>query len=222
MIYAVEKTATPPELKGNWNGVLWSRAVPLDIVHFRPEGSDHRPLTQARLLYNDTAVYGIFKVADRYVRCVTTEYQGQVCNDSCVEMFVQPKAGKGYFNLEFNCGGTMLCHYKTDPALGVGTARERMVLAEAELRQIQVYHSLPAVIPTEIEGPVEWFLEFALPLEVLERHVGPLGPLAGREWRGNFYKCADATSHPHWGSWSPVDERNFHLPRCFGILRFNP
>jgi hypothetical protein len=222
MIYTVEKTDILPELNGDWNGVVWSRTVPLDIGHFRREGSDHRPLTRARLVHTDTAVYGIFRVVDRYVRCVTTVSQGQVCNDSCVEMFVQPDPAKGYFNFEFNCGGTMLCHYKTDPALGAGPARGRKVLADAEIREIRVYHSLPAVIPTEIEGPVEWFLEFAIPLEVMERYVGPLGPLAGREWRGNFYKCADATSHPHWGSWSPVDEHNFHLPRCFGILRFNP
>ena len=39
-------------------------------------------------------------------------------------------------------------------------------------------------------------------------------------WRGNLYKCGDRTSHPHWAAWSPVDELNFHLPRCFGTLRF--
>jgi hypothetical protein len=56
---------------------------------------------------------------------------------------------------------------------------------------------------------------------VLERYVGPLAPLAGQVWRGNFYKCGDRTSHPHWAAWSPVDELNFHLPRCFGALRLD-
>jgi hypothetical protein len=42
----------------------------------------------------------------------------------------------------------------------------------------------------------------------------------GNLWRANFYKCGDDTSHPHWAAWSPVDELNFHLPRCFGRLGF--
>ncbi|MEW6117215.1 MAG: carbohydrate-binding family 9-like protein, partial [Nitrospirota bacterium] len=41
-----------------------------------------------------------------------------------------------------------------------------------------------------------------------------------REWRANFYKCGDATSHPHWASWAPVEALNFHLPHCFGTICF--
>ena len=55
---------------------------------------------------------------------------------------------------------------------------------------------------------------------MLARYSGPLGTLAGRAWRANFYKCGDQTSHPHWAAWSPVDELNFHLPRCFGTIAF--
>jgi hypothetical protein len=82
--------------------------------------------------------------------------------------------------------------------------------------------SLPAVVDPEIDAPVDWELAFFVPTEVLEDYVGPIGPLAGQEWRANFYKCGDETSHPHWAAWSPVDELNFHLPRCFGTLRFAP
>ena len=35
-----------------------------------------------------------------------------------------------------------------------------------------------------------------------------------------FFKCGDKTSHPHWASWNPVDELNFHLPRCFSEIIF--
>ena len=43
---------------------------------------------------------------------------------------------------------------------------------------------------------------------------------SGQVWRGNFFKCAEDISHPHWAAWSPVDEFNFHLPRCFGTIQF--
>jgi hypothetical protein len=34
--------------------------------------------------------------------------------------------------------------------------------------------------------------------------------------------CADATSHPHWLSWSPANlsEPDFHRPEFFGTLVF--
>ena len=48
-------------------------------------------------------------------------------------------------------------------------------------------------------------------------------PSAGQGWSANFYKCADKTSHPHWGSWAKVevDRPAFHLPAYFGTLEFS-
>jgi hypothetical protein len=52
-------------------------------------------------------------------------------------------------------------------------------------------------------------------LALLERYTGPI---TEKSWRGNFYKCGNATSRPHWLSWAPLTDRNFHLPVCFGSL----
>ncbi|MCH8859253.1 MAG: hypothetical protein IID54_06710 [Proteobacteria bacterium] len=50
-----------------------------------------------------------------------------------------------------------------------------------------------------------------------------LAPLGSTNWRGNFYKCGDKTSHPHWGMWSPITNRlSFHQPALFGDLVFAP
>jgi hypothetical protein len=43
---------------------------------------------------------------------------------------------------------------------------------------------------------------------------------AGKSGAATFLKCAAEVSHPHWAAWSPTDELNFHLPRCFGELTF--
>ena len=36
--------------------------------------------------------------------------------------------------------------------------------------------------------------------------------------KGNFNKCASATSQPHYLSWAPIHtaEPDFHHPECFG------
>jgi hypothetical protein len=77
-------------------------------------------------------------------------------------------------------------------------------------------------VEREIEDEVTWSLEFAIPFALFHAYVGNPGTIAGREWRGNLYKCGNKTSRPHWASWSPLKERNFHAPQDFGVLRFAP
>jgi len=115
MHYTVRPAHIRPDMQGAWSGAAWEQADTLEIANFRPESSDHRPRTYARLLYDRDGIFGIFLVRDRYVRCVHTHYMDPVYKDSCVEFFVQPKADRGYFNFEFNCGGSLLCFYIVDP-----------------------------------------------------------------------------------------------------------
>jgi hypothetical protein len=205
-----------------WDDAPWAAAETVDIASFRPESSAHRPRTRARLLHTDGGLFGIFRVDDRYVRCVRRAFQDPVYQDSCVELFAQPRPGRGYVNLEMNCGGAILMSHVTDERRTKDGFAAFRRLREDEGRQVLVRGSLPPVVDPEIDAPVEWELAFFLPTAVLEGCVGPIGPLAGQEWRANLYKCGDATSHPHWAAWSPVDALNFHLPRCFGVLRFEP
>jgi hypothetical protein len=218
--YEVHRARVRPELAGEWDGPAWAQAAPLPIACFRPESSDHRPVTAARLLYDDEAFYGIFLVQDRYVRGRFTRFQDPVWRDSCVEFFVQPGGAGPYFNFEFACGGAFLAHYVTDPRRSGGKVAGFTPLVESDAAAVRVYHSLPAVVEPEITQPVAWHLEFAIPLALLAKYAEFSRPAAGHVWRANFYKCAEENSHPHWAAWAPVDELNFHLPRCFGTLRF--
>lgn len=143
-----------------------------------------------------------------------------VWKDSCVEFFVQPKSAKGYFNFEFNCGGAFLVCYIVDWTRTVTMFKDFTRVPEPLAKNVSVKSSLPKVVDPEIQEPCDWTLGFFIPFSLLEHYVGPLGKIEGQTWRGNFFKCADETSHPHWASWSPVDELNFHLPRCFGDLEF--
>lgn len=219
--HSIPKTARPPELRGLWDGPVWGETPFLIIGYFRPESTSHRPLVRCKLLYDTSHLYGLFLVRDRYVRCIHTGFQVPVYEDSCVELFLQPKPDVGYFNFEFNCGGAMLASYVTDPTRINGRVAGATLLSRAEGRQIAVYGSLPPIVEYEMEDEVTWSLEFAIPLALLHNYAGSLGRLEGREWRGNLYKCGNKTSHPHWASWSPLSDRNFHAPRDFGMLRLS-
>jgi hypothetical protein len=221
MSYVIRRATSTPELRGEWDGPAWSRADELEIAHFHAKGSpDHRPRTRVKLLYDDHGLYVLFRVSDRYVRCVHTRHQEYVFKDSCVEFFVQPRPGS-YFNFEFNCGGTMLLYHLKDPPRGPsGKLEGFQILPPEELATIRVYHSLPTSVPEEIAEPVEWRLEYFVPNPLMERYVGPLGAPAQRRWRGNFYKCGDDTSRPHWATWAPIERLDFHQPECFAPLSF--
>lgn len=217
--YTVRSVAKAPPLSATWQHQAWSCAETLEIRHFRPEGSDHRPRTFVRLLHDAVGIYGSFQVHDQYVRCVRSHYFDEVWKDSCVEFFAEPKPGRGYFNFEFNCGGAFLCSHITDPTPAPGGFKQFAKVPAALGQTIQVRSSLPPRVEPEIDSPLVWTLAFLIPFALLECYVGPLGEKRGQVWRGNFYKCAEENSHPHWAAWAPVDELNFHRPNCFGTIR---
>lgn len=211
---------TAPPLDANWNDAVWQHAEILEIKKFRPESSAHRPRTSAKLLHAENGLHGIFRVEDQFVRSVRTSFQDEVWKDSCVEFFAQPKSGHGYFNFEMNCGGALVCCFISDPTRTSEGFKKFLKLPKAIGETIQIHSSLPKIVEPEISEPISWELNFFIPFAVFENYVGPLGKISGQSWRGNFFKCAEENSHPHWAAWSPVDEFNFHLPRCFGAIQF--
>jgi hypothetical protein len=199
----------------------WEAVVPLEIKTFFEHSSDHRPVTHARLLYDDLKLYVRFDVKDRYVKAVADKYQDSVCKDSCVEFFVQPRQGFGYFNFEVSAGGCMLLYYIPVSSNGLAVLDQWQPVPFEFVKEMAIQHSLPVRVDPEIKEPCEWTVEYAIPLAVFIHYLGPLGPLTGQIWRGNFFKCADASSHPHWGMWSPITNgERFHRPDCFGELFF--
>ncbi len=216
MRYTARRIEAAPLAEADFAGAEIGR-----VSHVRPESSDHAPETIFRVLHDGASLYVRFDVSDRYVRSVHTAFQSPVCRDSCVEFFVQPKAGTGYFNFEVNAGGTLLLYYVEDPARTARGLAKYTPVPEAWGSQVEIRSSLPRVIEPEIATPVAWRVCYKVPLALFESFVGDLGRDGGL-WRANFYKCGDETSHPHWLSWAPVPELNFHLPACFGELLLAP
>lgn len=96
-------------------------------------------------------------------------------------------------------------------------------VAEADLKRIEIYHSLPAKVDPEILEPVVWYIEYRIPLDLLQIYAPLTPPRKGTVWRANFYKIAEQGSNPHWITWSPVprSKPDFHLPQFFGTLVFD-
>jgi hypothetical protein len=219
--YIVQRTETLPSISASWEDVSWASAQPLTIAGFHPRSSSHRPRAEARLLHDGEALAIIFRVEDRYVLARNTSYQSRTHKDSCVEFFVQPKAGHGYFNFEFNAIGTLLLWYIDRPRRPDGSFEHYVEVPLELARGVAAHASLAAPIHDEIAEPIVWTLSFRVPKALLETFVGTLPDLGGQTWRANFYKCADLSSHPHWGAWTEIGERlDFHQPSRFGEIVF--
>lgn len=216
--YQVSRLPGTAQIDGNWHKPVYSAIKPLIIGRHMGQMPDHYPAVLVKLAWDDNSLFVIFRVEDRYVRAVARKYLDPVCRDSCVEFFFTPGThlGFSYFNLEVNCGGTMLFWWHPENGKAIPVALRDAVT-------LTIAHSQPKIVDPEIQEPVTWTLEYQLPFAVIQKYC-PAADIPGPTavWKANFYKCGDSTSHPHWLTWSIVDHPTprFHLPQYFGTLPF--
>ncbi|MFA5292352.1 MAG: carbohydrate-binding family 9-like protein [Phycisphaerae bacterium] len=212
-IYTIKRTAA-----AGLDKVQWEQANTLELKNYMGSKPRHFPKTQAKLLYDEKNIYVFFRIEDQYVRAVAQKLHDPVCRDSCAEFFFTPgeNISDGYFNLEINCGGTMLMFHQT------ARNENKIQISEQNCKKIKIKTSMPKIVEPEIKEPITWTLHYTLPLEILESYAKVSKPAAGVKWRANFYKCADDSSHPHWLTWAKIDKPrpDFHRPDFFDTIVF--
>ncbi|MBN1436746.1 MAG: carbohydrate-binding family 9-like protein [Sedimentisphaerales bacterium] len=202
-----------------WDKKFWQNIPAVTLNNYMGDKPAHFPQVQAKICYDSENLYVIFRVEDRYVRAVAEKHEDIVCWDSCVEFFFCPQSrtDQGYFNLETNCGGTMLFHYQT------GRGENTQIVSDQHRDQIEMATTLPRIVEPEITTPTTWMIEYRLPVNILSGYTAVVDqPAPGVKWRANFYKCGDKTSHRHHLTWALVekDRPDFHLPKFFGTIIF--
>ena len=211
-VYKVKRLTTSLPIDAEWNKKAWKKVKTAVVGNFIREVPAFRPVTEVKMQYDDENIYVIFRVHDRYVRCLTNTIGGPVWKDAAVEFFFCPDTSKptSYFNLEINCGGTALLGYRSKKP------------TEEDIKMITIAHTLPEIVDPEIKEPVIWTLEYRIPLRMLEKYASITRPVKGVKWKANFAKIAENNSNPHHMTWSPITaaKPNFHMPQYFGTLQF--
>jgi hypothetical protein len=217
-VYNVVKLDRPMKIDANWDKDQWKQIETVKIEKHMGDLPKFEPVVEAKMMYDDNNVYGIFRVKDRFVQSTIQEYNGSVSENSCVEFFFSPDSSYPlrYFNLEINAGGTPLIFYISRPW------NDYKKLENGDINKIEIAHSLPKRVDPEITEPVTWIIEFRVPLDMLKKYSNVTTPGPGVTWKGNFYKTGSKTSNPNYMTWSYVDNPtpNFHLPQYFGTLKF--
>lgn len=218
-VYKVLKAAAPIKIDGNWNKTEWKHIKAININNYMGTIPAFHPVAAAKMMYDKENLYLVFRVEDRFVQCLNTQYNSQVWKDAAVEFFFSPDtdAPDNYFNLEINCGGTALMGYHN------ATQKKTMRIDSNDIKKIEIAHSLPKKVYPEIIDPVVWTIECKIPLGLIEKYATVTTPGHAVTWRANFYKIAGQGSNPHYITWSLVNSTNpnFHLPQFFGALKFN-
>ncbi len=185
----------------------WS-TVPAARINTYRWRTGHAPKAEARLVF--VAEHGFYlhmRCAESSPRAVYRDYMDPVYTDSCLEFFADWLGDGRYINLEMNANGAQLSC--------IGPNRHhRTPIAERTGGDI---FPIKAEVFTDA-----WCVTATLPLDLLARVLGvkclTVGP--GFAFRGNFYKCGDATAMPHYGMWHPVESEHpdFHRPEFFGKI----
>lgn len=180
----------------------------IDSVNW-PSAFPYQPLSTFTAAHSGTHIFIDFFTRCNFLRAENFQPQSPVSQDSCVEFFVAPEPDGEYWNFEFNCIGTICSSHR----------RERpnpTRLTPEELSRISVYPSCGTRPFCELEGLFSWNLLVAIPLDL----IGVKFEGRQLKMRANFYKCASATSMPHYLSWNPIhtEKPDFHRPEFFGEI----
>lgn len=187
--------ASLPLTSSKWNGIK------AGVIGCQPwKGYCSAPLTTFRMIRYSGGFCVWMHTDETHLRAEVTEENAEVCEDSCMEVFLKPDINDvNYINFEINPQGVML--------IGLGKDRyDRLLLDEPR----DTFH----IETLSREG--DWTLKFDIPDSFLLRYFKQISLVS----RGNFYKCGELTDHSHFATWSPVftAKPDFHISDYFGLL----
>lgn len=184
------------------NKQLISHALWIDVPQ--------KPLAEFAIAHSCDVIFLKYYVSEKHIAAVHRHINAPVYKDSCVEFFISLGNDLNYYNLEFNCAGTVLGGYGTDK-------KSRRFLNRNLLRRIRTEANVSFNKENQL---FEWQLTVAIPVTVFEFHQ--IEDFSGVTCRLNFFKCGDDLPEPHYLAWNIIDdaEPNFHRPEYFGTGMF--
>lgn len=177
------------------------------VIDQVPWGGDYKPECFAQMVFVEgEGFYAKLsaKEDNPLMTYKTGEFSDDVCDDSCMEWFIDfaPGNPNGYINFEGTACAALNC--------GVGTCRNGRTPIN------EVTGVLPGI--TAGRDGEFWWVEYFLPLDVINKVFGNVNLNSGAVYRGNFYKCGELTEVPHYLTWSPItlSDPDYHCPEFFG------
>jgi len=171
------------------------------------------PKTEFAVACTDSSLLLHFRVDEDCVMANCDRDQQWVFQDACVEFFCSPCADSIYYNMEFNCIGTLL--------MAGGSGRYGRTPADSlTLGSIRRWASLGREpFPLKME-PTHWELAVIVPAKAF--FLNDVKSFRGRTIRANVNKCGQKMPLKAYVTWSPIllEKTEFHSPQFFGEIKF--
>jgi len=168
---------------------------------------------QAKFLmaHNGDAILLKYVISEQYLSA-NEGTNGNIHNDSCVELFIAFDE-EGYYNLEFNCLGFTKIGYGDDRL-------DRELLPVEVIKQLSFSSKINANSTINSNEGFDWEIMLVIPKEIFIKHQ--IGSFHRLQAKGNFYKCGDGLPQPHFLTWNMIeaDQPDFHRKDFFGELNF--
>ncbi len=173
------------------------------------EDFPHQPKVELHLAHCKEGLWLDYNVQGQDLRTLSPADGNYVHTDSCVEFFMQKEQGESYINFEFNAAG--ICYAAHHQSI-----KESTLLSADEFKTIKRWGTYLGEKHDIANEDFTWRLTVFIPWETMGYEAGE----TPKTFFANFYKCGDETAHPHFVSWSPIDEPSpaFHRPQFFGEI----
>jgi len=185
----------------------WKELEEAALTDYPWDETGYRPPAFARVGWNQNGLHVLMYAREAEIRTEVHHFGGRVCDDSCLEFFVQcnPEQTQDYLNLEGTAYPSMFISVGTDRYHRTDFDQPRGISPQAS-RHTGNWWALSYTIPTPL---------------IVELFGAPLQP--GQKMRGNFYICGDKTARLHYGMWNGADpavlpKPDFHQPAFFAPM----
>ena len=165
---------------------------------------DYHAEVCAQIAYDESGFLVQFTIGESNPLVEKTRHFEEVCQDSCVEFFVNftPEHSDRYINFEVNAAGIMY--------VGIGTDRY-----DNELLTMDEVKGLNAV--TEVSAD-HWTVSYGISFELIRKYYPQFDMAACEYLQGNLHKCGSRTAYRHYLTYYPIgcERPDFHRPEYFG------
>ncbi len=196
-----------------YNSAAEAKDFPVAAINLFPwDVNGCRPESHAAVFAVESeGIHALLWSFEENIRCECTKRDDPVYTDSCLELFLMPfEDDSRYVNFEVNQNGVYLSE--------IGTGRSDRVFIK------ELTHLEPEIhtIKIEEQGKKAWGYEIILSEKFISELYQKKFSVCETTVKGNFYKCADGSVTPHYGTHFPVKTENpdFHRPEFFGNIIF--
>lgn len=178
----------------------------IDCFNWENADDPYRPNSTFQMcLVKHEGIFVRMKTDEKNIRSVCKGRDENCWEDSCMEFFFKPFSNRDeYMNFEMTPSGAYLS--------AVGASRDNRKFIK------DITSTEPTVCANKNSDG--WELTLQIPCKLISEVYKTEFIPAENEYTGNFYKCADKTQTPHFGSFSPMGEitKGFHNPELFAKI----